>query len=149
MNIPKQCNKEITFMLYNYNNIDKIIEDRKEEIMDNMSVTNTAYLKSIKSKNSNTLEDIVMKFDSDKYIQRLKKWQRLINSFCNRLYDERPNKYYSFIKYKYFIKKDDDFIKEHMNLNNNEFNQINNYLKWVIYQYAVMDNLYNERRQYS
>ena len=107
MNIPKQCNKEITFMLYNYNNIDKIIEDRKEEIMDNMSVTNTAYLKSIKSKNSNTLEDIVMKFDSDKYIQRLKKWQRLINSFCNRLYDERPNKYYYFIKYKYFIKKDD------------------------------------------
>lgn len=149
MNIPMQCNREITFMLYNYNNIDKIIEDRKEEIMDNMSVTNTAYLKSIKSKNSNTLEDIVMKFDSDKYIQRLKKWQRLINSFCNRLYDERPNKYYYFIKYKYFIKKDDDFIKEHMNLNNNEFNQINNYLKWIIYQYAVMDNLYNERRQYS
>lgn len=149
MNIPMQCNREITFMLYNYNNIDKIIEDRKEEIMDNMSVTNTAYLKSIKSKNSNTLEDIVMKSDSDKYIQRLKKWQRLINSFCNRLYDERPNKYYYFIKYKYFIKKDDDFIKEHMNLNNNEFNQINNYLKWIIYQYAVMDNLYNERRQYS
>ena len=50
MNIPMQCNREITFMLYNYNNIDKIIEDRKEEIMDNMSVTNTAYLKSIKSK---------------------------------------------------------------------------------------------------
>lgn len=79
MNIPMQCNREITFMLYNYNNIDKIIEDRKEEIMDNMSVTNTAYLKSIKSKNSNTLEDVVMKFDSDKYIKRLKKWKATKN----------------------------------------------------------------------
>ena len=59
--------------------IDKIIEDRKEEIMDNMSVTNTAYLKSIKSKNSNTLEDVVMKFDSDKYIKRLKKWKATKN----------------------------------------------------------------------
>ena len=144
MNIPVKCNKEITYMLYNYNNIDKIIENRKKEIMDNMSVTNTAYLKALKSNNSNTLEDIVMKFDSDKYIKRLKKWKQLINSFCNKLYDERPNKYYYFIKYKYFIKINDEIIKEHMNIDDKTFNKINTYLKWIIYQYAVIDNLYSE-----
>lgn len=149
MKIPIQCNREITYILYNYNNIDKLIEERKNFLIDNIAITNKAYLKAIKSKNSNTLEDVVMKFDSDKYIKRLKKWKKLINSFCNKLYDDERKFYYYFIKYKYFIKKDDEFIKEHMNLNNNEFNQINNYLKWVIYQYAVIDNLYSERRLYS
>ena len=85
-------------------------------------------------------------YDEEK---ELKKWKKLINSFCNKLYDDERKFYYYFIKYKYFIKKDDEFIKEHMNLNNNEFNQINNYLKWVIYQYAVIDDLYSERRLYS
>ena len=142
MNIPKQCNKEITFMLYNYNNIDKIIEDRKEEIMDNMSVTNTAYLKSIKSKNGNTLEDIVMKIDSDKYIKRLKKWKQLINSFCSKLYDNEDKSYYWFIQYKYIFKRNNCFIREHMNLDNKKLNKINTYLKWLLYEYAVIEELF-------
>ena len=142
MKIPIQCNREITFMLYNYNNIDKIIEDRKEEIMDNMSVTNTAYLKSIKSKNSNTLEDVVMKIDSDKYIKRLKKWKQLINSLCSKLYDNESKLYYYFIKYKYFLKRNDYFIMEHMNLDNKKLNKINNYLKWLLYEYAIIEELF-------
>ena len=142
MKIPIQCNREITYMLYNYENIEKLIDERKNYLIDNMSITNTAHLKSIKSKNSNTLEDVVMKFDSNKYIKRLKKWKQLINSFRSKLYDNEDKSYYWFIQYKYIYKRNDCFIREHMNLDNKKLNKINTYLKWLLYEYAVIEELF-------
>ena len=65
--IPKDIEKEITFMLYNYQNIDELIDNRKNELIDNMNVTNKAWLKSI-NKPAGTLEDVVMSFETDKKI---------------------------------------------------------------------------------
>ena len=43
--IPIKYEREIAFMLHNYNRIDKLIEKRKRTLIENMNVTNGAYLK--------------------------------------------------------------------------------------------------------
>ena len=39
MKVPKQAEREIAFMLYNYNNLDKLIDRRKNNLIDNVEVT--------------------------------------------------------------------------------------------------------------
>ena len=73
---PKYAGKEISFMMYNSQNIDKLIENRKDELIDTINVTNRAWIKSLKQE-GNTKEDIIAKFDDDRKILRLKKWQSL------------------------------------------------------------------------
>ena len=41
--IPIKYEREIAFMLHNYNRIDKLIEKRKRTLIENMNVTNGAY----------------------------------------------------------------------------------------------------------
>ncbi|MCR5146976.1 MAG: hypothetical protein K6B70_06515 [Clostridia bacterium] len=144
MCISKAIDKEIAFMLHNYNNISKLIDERKNILIDNMSVTNRAYLSSIHSIHSNTLEDVIEKFDTDRNILRLKAWKKLINSFLSKLYDEEDKFYYYFIKYKYLTKMDTEMMHEKLNINYTEEKEIDIYLKWVLYQYAIRANLYKE-----
>ena len=73
---PKYAGKEISFMMYNFRNINKLIENRKDELIDTINVTNRAWIKSLKQE-GNTIEDIIAKFDDDRKILRLKKWQSL------------------------------------------------------------------------
>lgn len=142
--ISKEIDREIAFMLHNYNNIEKLIDQRKNEMIDNMEVTNRAYLSSIHSIHSNTLEDVIEKFDTDSNILRLKAWKKLINSFLSKLYDEEDKFYYYFIKYKYLIKMDTEMMHEKLNINYAEEKEIDIYLKWVLYQYAIRAELYKE-----
>ncbi|MBR1654079.1 MAG: hypothetical protein IJ690_03915 [Clostridia bacterium] len=144
LSIPKEIDKEIAFMLHNYNNIEKLIDQRKNEMIDNMEVTNRAYLSSIHSIHSNTLEDVIEKFETDRNILRLKAWKKLINSFLSKLYDEEDKFYYYFIKYKYLIKMDTEMMHEKLNINYTEEKEIDIYLKWVLYQYAIKVELYKE-----
>ncbi len=62
MNYLKSFDREITFILYNYKNIDILIEKRKEELIDKINVTTSAWLKSRKQ-DSNSIDDILTKFD--------------------------------------------------------------------------------------
>lgn len=142
--ISKEIDREIAFMLYNYHNLDKLIEQRKNMLIDKMQVTNRAYLCSIHSVHSNTLEDIIEKFDTDCNIVRLKLWKKLINSFLSKLYDEDDMFYYYFIKFKYLIKMDRKMMQEKLNITNKEEKEIDIYLKWLLYQYAIKANLYKE-----
>ena len=113
-------------------------------MIDNMEVTSRAYLSSIHSLHSNTLEDVIEKFDTDRNILRLKAWKKLINSFLSKLYDEEDKFYYYFIKYKYLIKMDTEMMHEKLNINYTEEKEIDIYLKWVLYQYATRAELYKE-----
>ena len=144
LSIPKEIDREIAFMLHNDNNIEKLIDQRKNEMIDNMEVTSRAYLSSIHSLHSNTLEDVIEKFDTDRNILRLKAWKKLINSFLSKLYDEEDKFYYYFIKYKYLIKMDTEMMHEKLNINYTEEKEIDIYLKWVLYQYATRAELYKE-----
>ena len=36
--LPLEVNREMTFMLFNYNNIEKLIEERKDELIDKMKI---------------------------------------------------------------------------------------------------------------
>lgn len=141
--LPIEVNKEITFMLYNYKNIDKLIDERKNELIDKMKISKDAYLKSIQHSN-NILEDIIIKFEDDIKIKRIKVWQHLINKFMSCLYDEEDKLYYLIMKYKYQDKLTEDFIEDKTNLEEQQLKEIDIYLKWVLYQYAIKDELYKE-----
>jgi hypothetical protein len=120
MYLPKSINKEITFMLYNFKNFEKLIENRKEDLIDSIKVTNVAYLKAI-NKSNNTLEDMIIRFDNDKVIKRYQRWKQLINLYINKLYNNNDIIAYYIIKYKYIDKRDDEFICEHLNITKEEF----------------------------
>ena len=142
MKVPKQVEREIAFMLYNYNNLDKLIDRRKNNLIDNVEVTNRAYLNSIHAVHSNTLEDVVERFDTDSNITRLKGWKKLLNSILSKLYDEEDKLYYYFIKFKYLENMNEETIQERLNITSGQSVEINMYLKWVIYQYAIKAELF-------
>ena len=48
--MQKEIIKKISFYLYNYNNIDDLISERRTNIIDAIDVTNRAWLKSKTSK---------------------------------------------------------------------------------------------------
>lgn len=141
--LPLEVYKEMTFMLYNYKNIDKLINERKNELIDKMKVSKEAYLKSIKQSN-NILEDIIIKFDDDNQLKRFETWRQLINKFMSSLYDEEDKLYYLIMKYKYQDKLTEEFIRDKTNLEEYELKDIDIYLKWVLYQYAIKEKLYKE-----
>ena len=39
---------------------------------------------------------------------------------------------------------DEEIIKERLNLNSKELKQIDMYLKWILYQYAIKSKIYEE-----
>lgn len=73
----KEKINKILFYLYNYENIDDLIEQRKNEIIDTVNVSSIAWIKS-KQGNGNTLEDQVIKLIEDPLILEYKRWQSLI-----------------------------------------------------------------------
>ena len=143
MYIPRENEKEISFMLYNYDRIDELIEERKDELIDNIKVTNDAYLKSIK-KPCNTLEDTIITLSEDRKIYKLEMWKKIINKFMSELYDEEDRFYYSLIRYKYFHKISEETIREKMNLSKDEFRDIDIFLKWNIYNRAIKEEIFTE-----
>ena len=140
--IPKEAEKEITFMLFNYQNIDNLIEKRKKDLIENINISNNAWLKSL-NESANTLEDVVIKFDSDKTILKLKRWKLLINSFNSRLYDNENPVYYWLIRLKYMDKVEENTLLEKLDIDKEELKNLDIYLKWKLYCLAVERNLFD------
>ena len=140
---PKYAGKEISFMLYNSQNIDRLIEQRKNELISSINVSNNSWLKSIKQEGK-TLEDVVADFDEDRNIIRLKKWQNFFNSFFNILKNFEKPLYYEFIELKFIKKYDDEKLQLVLNLDKDKLKNLEIRVKWVIYKYAIKDNLFNE-----
>ena len=63
----KEKINKILFYLYNYNNIDNLIEKRKTDIIEKTNISSIAWRKS-KQGNGNTLEDQVIKIIEDPVI---------------------------------------------------------------------------------
>ncbi len=141
--IPKKAEKEISFMLYNYENIEKLIDKRKNDLIDTINVSNNAHLKAI-NENGTTMEDIALSFDSDNTIKRLKEWKAIINSFRSRLYDDEDRLYYRFILLKYTRRFDEESIMEILNITKERLKDIDIFLKGLIYANAIEKKLFKE-----
>lgn len=141
--IPKTAEKEISFMLYNYENIEKLIDKRKNELIDTINVSNKAHLKAI-NENGRTMEDIAISLDFDHKIKRLREWKTIISSFKRKLYDDENRIYYRFILLKYTRRFDEESITDILNITKERLKDIDIFLKSLIYSYAIEKNLFKE-----
>lgn len=138
--------KEIKFMLYNYNKIDKLIDMRKQELIDNMNLSVVAWLRGIKQ-DSNTLEDVIASFDDDWKIKRYRHWQEFLRNLFSVLKKFESSKYYMFLQLKYFNNLNTEEIAEKMNVTEDELKTIANHFNCIVYRYAIKDNLFKEEVQ--
>ena len=69
--------KKIEYYLYNYKNIDKLINEIKDGLINNINISGNAWRKGITICNNN-LENQVIKIVENKKIIEFKKWQVLI-----------------------------------------------------------------------
>ena len=102
--------KKIEYYLYNYSNIDKLIDEIKDGLINSVNVSGSAWRKGITVCN-NTLENQVIKIIENKKILEFKRWQVLIKKVLVFLLQKYP-KYYDFINLKYFQKQSKDEIEE-------------------------------------
>ncbi len=131
--------KKIEYYLYNYNNIDKLINEIKEGLISNINVSGNAWRKGITICN-NTLENQVIKIVENKKIIEFKKWQVLIKKVLVFLFQKYP-KYYYFINRKYLEKKSKDEIEESLKLDFKKQKIIKDKLIKFVYKNAKIRNL--------
>lgn len=141
--IPKEIEREITFMLFNYSNIDNLIKERENDLIDKINISNSSYLKSIKE-DVNTLENIVIKIATDKKIKRLKEWKKIINLLEKKLCLEEDKRYYQFFILKYIEKVKEENITKILNIDKKTSKRINLFLKGLLYSYAIDRKLCKE-----
>lgn len=136
----KKGEKELVFMLYNYPNIDKLIENRKLEIIDKVNTSYNEWSKAKHSLYTNTLEDIVERIDSDKTISRLNKWKLTINKFLSGIsYNDMIRR---FVTNKYFFNGSTEEVMKTLKINYDEYYFLDQITKKSLYRLCKKENLY-------
>ena len=131
--------KKIEYYLYNYSNIDKLIDEIKDSLINSVNVSGSAWRKGITVCN-NTLENQVIKIIENKKILEFKRWQVLIKKVLVFLLQKYP-KYYDFINLKYFQKQSKDEIEETLKFDFKKQKIIKDKLIEFVYKNAKMRNL--------
>ena len=131
--------KKIEYYLYNYSNIDKLIDEIKDSLINSVNVRGSAWRKGITVCN-NTLENQVIKIIENKKILEFKRWQVLIKKVLVFLLQKYP-KYYDFITQKYFQKKSKDEIERTLKFDFKKQKIIKDKLIEFVYKNAKMRNL--------
>lgn len=131
--------KKIEYYLYNYSNIDKLIDEIKDGLINSVNVSGSAWRKGITVCN-NTLENQVIKIIENKKILEFKRWQVLIKKVLAFLFQKYP-KYYDFINLKYFQKQSKDEIEETLKFDFKKQKIIKDKLIEFVYKNAKMRNL--------
>lgn len=88
--------KKTEYYLYNYKNIDKKIEEIRNSIIENVSISSYSHLIG-----KNTVEEQAIKLADNKKIMKLKKIKIVISHYLN-IFKTRNPKRYKFIVMKYF-----------------------------------------------
>ena len=136
----KKGEKELVFMLYNYPNIDKLIENRKLEIIDKVNTSYNEWSKAKHSLYTNTLEDIVERIDSDKTISRLNKWKNIIEKFLGGIsYNDMIKR---FVTNKYFFNGSTEEVMKTLKINHDEYYFLDQITKKSLYRLCEKENLY-------
>lgn len=131
--------KKIEYYLYNYSNIDKLIDEIKDGLINSVNVSGSAWRKGITVCN-NTLENQVIKIIENKKILEFKRWQVLIKKVLAFLLQKYP-KYYDFIIQKYIQKKSKDEIEQALKFDFKKQKIIKDKLIEFVYKNAKMRNL--------
>ena len=131
--------KKIEYYLYNYNNIDELIDEIKNGLINSVNVSGSAWRKGITVCN-NTLENQVIKIIENKKILEFKRWQVLIKKVLAFLLQKYP-KYYDFIIQKYIQKKSKDEIEQTLKFDFKKQKIIKNKLIEFMYKNAKIRNL--------
>lgn len=131
--------KKIEYYLYNYNNIDELIEEIKNGLINSVNVSGSAWRKGITVCN-NTLENQVIKIIESKKILEFKRWQVLIKKVLAFLLQKYP-KYYNFIIQKYIQKKSKDEIEQALKFDFKKQKIIKDKLIEFVYKNAKIRNL--------
>ena len=131
--------KKIEYYLYNYSNIDKLIDEIKDGLINSVNISGSAWRKGITVCN-NTLENQVIKIIENKKILEFKRWQVLIKKVLVFLLQKYP-KYYDFITQKYFQKKSKDEIERTLKFDFKKQKIIKDKLIEFVYKNAKIRNL--------
>ena len=131
--------KKIEYYLYNYSNIDKLIDEIKDGLINSVNISGSAWRKGITVCN-NTLENQVIKIIENKKILEFKRWQVLIKKVLAFLL-QKYLKYYDFINLKYFQKQSKDEIEETLKFDFKKQKIIKDKLTEFVYKNAKMKNL--------
>ena len=122
--IPQKVFKEIRWHLIHFYELDDYIKRRenqlREELFDYYHFTNKNCLKNINSYGY-TLENCIIAIDNDRKIKRLKTWKKLIRKYMNDVDNKNDFIEYWVTKYTFFDKRNIGFIKEHLNLDKQQF----------------------------
>ena len=123
----KEKINKILFYLYNYENIDDLIEQ------------SIAWIKS-KQGNGNTLEDQVIKLIEDPLILEYKRWQVFVKRMLVFLSLYKPT-FYKYVFLKFMQKKENDEISKALNLDFKHLKILKVKLLELFYKNAKLRNL--------
>lgn len=137
--MERQKVKKIKFYLYNYYEIDNLINKRRKEIIDAIKISNNAWLKS-KTSEGFTLEDQVIKLDDDFKIIEYKRWQVFLKEILVFLCKKYP-RHYQYLVLKYLENDDVEEISKLLKIDFKEMITLNNKLMEMIYKKAKNRNM--------
>lgn len=145
--IPQKVFKEIRWHLIHFYELDDYIKRRenqlREELFDYYHFTNKNCLKNINSYGY-TLENCIIAIDNDRKIKRLKTWKKLIRKYMNDVDNKNDFIEYWVTKYTFFDKRNIGFIKEHLNLDKQQFRNEILLIFNELYCRAIEGKLYKE-----
>jgi len=120
--------KKIEYYLYNYKNIDDIIEEIRESIIEKANVSIRSHLTG-----QNSVEEQAIKLADNKKIYNLKKAKKVIGYYL-KIFKSRNIKRYEFIKMKYFDKASPLEIKRTLGYNEKQQTDITNMVVSFFYR---------------
>lgn len=145
--IPQKVFKEIRWHLIHFYELDDYIKRRenqlREELFDYYHFTNKNCLKNINSYGY-TLENCIIAIENDRKIKRLKTWKKLIRKYMNDVDNKNDFIEYWVTKYTFFDKRNIGFIKEHLNLDKQQFRNEILLIFNELYCRAIKGKLYKE-----
>ena len=132
--------KEITFMLYNYPNINKLIEKRRRELLGEINVGSEAWKRSKTSLMGYTLEDIVERIDDDYLINRLRDWDIVLEQLVADISDN--DLLYAFFDNKYFQRKSIRETMSKLHIDLDKYKNLDSKLKHHLYKICRRENIF-------
>lgn len=135
----KEKINKILFYLYNYDNIDNLIDQRKIDIIEKTNISSVAWLKA-KQCNGNTLEDQAIKIIEDSLILEYKQWQVFIRGMLVFLCKNKPL-FYKYIQLKFILKLENDEIIQLMKIDFKQLKILKVKLLDLLYKNAKIRNL--------
>ena len=131
--------KKVEYYLYNYKDIDNIIENIRESVIGTVNISGKAWLQG-KTIDSNTVENQAIRLADNKKIYTLRKVKAVISHYM-KVFKERNPKRYNFIKMKYFDKANPLQIERILKYDNKQQKDITDMVVSFFYRQFKKNNI--------